>query len=77
MKKILFATGLIGAMALCGCQQLQNQADNLRQQGQQTIDSMSQQADNIKTQVLQTKAAYDEKSQQVVKTVDDFNQLTH
>lgn len=75
MKKLLFVSGIIGLLVLSGCQQFQNTAENLRQQGEQTINGLSQQADNIKTQVLDTKAAYDQKSQQVVNAVDAVNQV--
>lgn len=75
MKKFLFASSAIALVMLGGCQQIQDQAENLRKQGEQTLNGFSQQADNIKTQVLQTKAAYDEKSQQVVNAVDAVNKV--
>ncbi len=75
MKKILFASGIIGMLALTGCQQLQSSADELRKQGESTINGLSQQADNVKTQVLKTKEAYDEKSQQVVDAVGAVNKV--
>lgn len=75
MKKFLFASSAVALVIFTGCQQIQDQAVNLRKQGEQTINGFSQQADNIKTQVLQTKAAYDEKSQQVVNAVDAVNKV--
>lgn len=75
MKKILFASGIIGVLALTGCQQLQDSAENLRKQSEGTINGLSQQADNVKTQVLKTKEAYDQKSQQVVNAVDSVNKV--
>ena len=75
MKKILFASGIIGMLALTGCQQLQDSAETLRKQTEGTINGLSQQADNVKTQVLNTKAAYDEKSQQVVEAVGAVNKV--
>lgn len=75
MKKILFASGIIGVLALTSCQQLQDSAENLRKQSEGTINGLSQQADNVKTQVLKTKEAYDQKSQQVVNAVDSVNKV--
>ncbi len=77
MKKLLFAFSALALMILSGCQQLQTEAEKLRKQGEQAINGFSQQADGFKTQVLKTKAQFDEKSQQVVNTMNDFNKLTH
>lgn len=80
MKKLLFTSSVIGVTAafltLSGCQQLQKQAQDLQNQGQKTFNGLSQQAEGVKTQVLQTKAAFDEKSQEAVNTMNDFNKLT-
>jgi altronate dehydratase len=75
MKKLLFASGIAALLILGGCQQFQDTAENLRKEGEKTVNGLSQQADNIKTQVLETKAAYDEKSQQVVNAVDAVNKV--
>jgi hypothetical protein len=75
MKKLLLASGVIGILVLSGCQQIQDQAENLRKQSDSTINGFSQQAEGVKTKVLETKAAYDQKSQQVVNTVDAVNKL--
>jgi hypothetical protein len=75
MKKLLIATTLMSVLALTGCQQIQNSAQNLRQQGEQTLNGFSQQANGLKTQVLETKAKYDEKSQQVVNAVGAVNNV--
>ncbi len=77
MKKTLFIAGMIAAAVLSGCQQIQDQANSLSQQSADAINGFSQQANNIKTQVLQTKAAYDEKAQEVQNTINDVNKLTH
>lgn len=75
MKKLLFVSGILGILALSGCQQIQDQAQTLRQQGESTINGFSQQADTVKKQVLETKAKYDEKSQQVINAVDAVNKV--
>ncbi len=75
MKKLLFVSGIVGLLILGGCQQFQDTAENLRKEGEKTVNGLSQQADNIKTQVLDTKAKYDEKSQQVVNAVDAVNKV--
>lgn len=75
MKKFLIASGIIGILVLSGCSAIQDQAENLRKQSDSTINEFSQQAEGVKTKVLETKAKYDEKSQQVVNTVDAVNKL--
>jgi len=73
MKKFLFASCALALVMLSGCKQLQDQAASLQKQGEQAYNGLSQQADIIKTQALQTKDAYDQKSQQVVNAVDAVN----
>jgi len=75
MKKILFATGIVGLLILSGCQQFQQSAESIRKQGEDTVNNLSQQADNVKTQVIKTKAQYDQKSQEVVNAVDAVNKV--
>ncbi len=75
MKKILIASGIIGILVLSGCQQLQDQAENLRKESDSTINGFSQQAEDVKTRVLETKAAYDTKSQQIINAADAVNKV--
>ena len=74
-SKLLLASGFVGIILLSGCQQIQEQAQALRKQGDQAVTGFSQQAIDVQTKVLETKAKYDEKSQQVVNAVDSVNKL--
>ena len=76
MKKILIASTVASFVVLSGCQQIQDSAQNLKNESSKIVDTASQQAENIKTSALDIKKKYDEKSQQVVNTVDAVNQLT-
>lgn len=73
-KKILALCAL--SLALFGCQQFQETAQNLRKQGESTYGTLSQQADQTKTQLIQTKDKFDEKSQQFVNAADAVGKLT-
>lgn len=75
MKKLLIASTVTGLILLSGCSQIQDQAENLRKQSDDTINGFSQQAEGVKTKVLETKAAYDTKSQQVINAVDAVNKV--
>jgi len=77
MKKILFVGGILIITVLAGCQQIQEQANSLSQESVNTFSGFSQEASGIKNQVLQTKAAYDEKAQELQNTINDINKLTH
>jgi uncharacterized protein YceK len=77
MKKFLLASSAVALIALSGCQQVQTQVSSLSQQGQQTYNGLSQQANDLKNQALQTKAQFDQKSQQAVNAINDINKLTH
>ena len=76
MKKLLIASAVGSFIVLSGCQQIQDSAKNLQDQSQKMIDTASQQAEGIKTSALQVKQKYDEKSQQVMNTVNTVSQLT-
>ena len=76
MKKLLISSSLTALLVLGGCQQLEEQAQIIRDQSQKTVSNLSQQAENVKTQIITTKAAIDEKSQQVVNAMDAVNKLT-
>ena len=75
MKKLFLISTIAGIGFLAGCQQIQDTAQNLRQQGEKAYNGISQQAENVKTSVLQTKQQIDEKSQQLINTVDSINKL--
>ena len=75
MKKFLFASCALALVMFSGCKQIQDQAASLQKQGEQTYNGLSQQADSIKNQAIQTKAAIDEKSKQVVNAVDAVNKV--
>ena len=75
MKKFLLVSSFVGILALTGCQQIQDTAQNLRQEGEKTYNGLSQQADNIKTQAIQTKAAYDQKAKDVGNAVEAVNKV--
>lgn len=76
MNKILIGTGIGALLFLSGCQTIQDQTNSLSQQGQQIYTGLSQQTMSMKDQALAAKAQFDEKSQEVVTTVNDFNKLT-
>ena len=81
MKKTSFAAGFAIAtttlLVLSGCQKLEETAQNLRHEGEKTIGGISQQAVDVQTKVLETKAAFDTKSQEVMTAVDAVNKVTH
>ena len=76
-RHLLLTVGLSSLLILSGCQQLQESAQNLRQEGEKTIGGISQQAVDVQTKVLETKAAFDTKSQEVMTAVDAVNKVTH
>lgn len=76
MKKFLLAGGMIAAIALCGCQQIQEQAQNLRKQGETTINGLTAEGEKLKNQALETTAKIQEKTQQLQNAVDAVNKLT-
>jgi uncharacterized lipoprotein YajG len=76
MKKLILIFTFAAITLLSGCQAIQDQAENLRKQGENTMNGLSQQAENVKTQVIQTKQKYDEKSQEVVNAANALNKLT-
>lgn len=67
MKKTsTFALGafaLTAAIILGGCNQIQEQAQTLRKNGETLVNQASQQAEAAKTQLIQTKAGIDQKVQ--------------
>ena len=76
--KRFFLIGSISMLAiLSGCQQLQEQAQQLRKGGEQLYTQASQEAESIKTQIIDTKQKFDQKSQQVVNAADALNKLAH
>lgn len=77
MKKLLIPSAITALLLLNGCQAVQDQAESLRKQSEDTVNNFSQQAEGLKTQVIQTKQKFDEKSQQVINTVDAVNKLTN
>ena len=76
MKKILLASSIVSLIALSGCQQLEKAGQAVRQEGEKAINNLSQQAETTKTSILETKAKFDEKSQQVMTAVDAVNKLS-
>lgn len=73
MKKTSFALGafaLTAAIILGGCNQLKEQAQDLRKSGETLVNQASQQAEAAKTQLIQTKAEIDQK----VKDLQDAGQ---
>ena len=76
-RHLLLTAGLSSLLLLSGCQQLQESAQNLRHEGEKTIGEISQQAVDVQTKVLETKAAFDTKSQEVMTAVDAVNKVTH
>lgn len=77
MKNFLLASGIIVAMILSGCKQVEQQAQLLQKEGEKAVSGLSQQAEKLKTQALETKAAIDKKSQEIVNAVDAVNKATH
>jgi nitrous oxide reductase accessory protein NosL len=71
MKKTLILIPAV-LVLLAGCQQ----AQDLQQSAQKTINDASQQVENVKTQALETKAKIDEKVTQAQQASDAINKLT-
>jgi hypothetical protein len=75
MKKFLLVSSFVGVLAFTGCQQIQDTAQNLRQEGEKTYSGLSQQAENVKAQAIQTKDAYDKKAKDVGNAVEAVNKV--
>lgn len=73
-KRALFLAMTV--IFIAGCQQLEEQAQNIRKGGEEAINQASQQVENAKTKIIQTKQQFDEKSQQVINAVDAVDKLT-
>lgn len=54
---------ILALIALSGCNQMQEQAQNLRKSGETLVNEASQQAQSTKTQIIQTKQKIDQKVQ--------------
>ena len=75
MKKLLIISSFVGILAFTGCQQVQDTAENIRQEGEKTYNGLSQQAENVKAQAIQTKDAYDKKAKDVGNAVEAVNKV--
>ncbi len=65
VKKIAFASTIIFSLILAACQQVSDQALQVRQEAEKKIGEITTQYESAKSQVLETKAQIDEKVEDV------------
>ncbi len=68
-KKLFRATFsaalIVGTLLFCGCNQIKDQAQALRKNGEQVVKQAGEQVEKTKNEIIETKNKIDEKARQL------------